>query len=198
VNNFVITGLEPSKPKGWFELSIEGKPPFLVDSETIFRHSLRVGEEISEQLLRRVITEADIAWLKAKSMAILSRRMISERDLRRKLSEEGRPKSARDDVIYQLKHYGFLDDAKFAASLVRTQLAHGPKSKLYLKNKLREKGISDEDSKEAIEAEFSGVDEIAAVKAIAEKKYKTVKNLPAQKAKLRVINFLLGGYQESY
>jgi regulatory protein len=190
VNSILIASLESTKPKGWFELVIEGKPPFLVDGETVFRHSLRVEAEISEQLYQRIKTEADIAWLKAKAMAVLSRRMVSERDLRRKLTEEGRPGAARDDVIHQLKHYGFVDDAKYASSFVRTQLARGPKSKLYLKSKLREKGIGDEFSDKAIEAEFAGFDEVAAVKAMAKKKYKSVKHFPAQKARLKVINFL--------
>ncbi len=172
--------------------SAERKPPVLVDGEIILRHSLKVGDEISEQLFRRIRTEADIAWLKSKATAILARRMISERDLRRKLTEEGRPKAARDDVIYQLKRYGLIDDAQFAASFVRTQLTHGPKSKLYLKSKLREKGINDENSQKAIEAQFSEIDEVGAVRVMAEKKYKTVRHLPPQKAKLRVINFLRG------
>jgi regulatory protein len=192
VNNFVITGLESAKPKGWFNLVVEGKPPFLVDSETSFRHSLKVGDEFSEQLLDKIKTEADIAWLKAKGMAILSRRMISERDMRQKLTEEGRPKPVREEVIFQLKRYGLIDDAKYAGNFVRTQIARGPKSKLYLKVKLREKGITDEIANEAIEAEFAGIDETASVRAMAEKKYKTMKYLPAQKARVRVINFLRG------
>jgi regulatory protein len=190
VNSYVILSLEATKPKGWFELSVEGKPPFLVDSESVFRHSLKAGDELTEEKVRKVQTEADLAWLKSKAMAILSRRMISERDLRRKLTEESRPTAARDDVIFQLKRYGFVDDAKFAASFIRTQLTHGPKSKLYLKNKLHEKGINDEISNQAIEAEFGSIDEVAAVKKMAEKKYRTVKTLPPQKARLRVINFL--------
>lgn len=190
MNGYIITGLESTRPKGWFELVVEGKPPFLVDSETVFRHSLKVGDELSEQLLRRVMTEADIAWLKAKAMAILSRHMVSEREMRRKLTEEGRPKDAREDVIYTLKRLELIDDAKYAANFIRTQLARGPKSRLYLKSKLREKGIRDEYSDPAIETEFANVDEVSAVRAIAEKKYKTVKYMPAQKAKLRVINFL--------
>ena len=196
MNSYVITALESARPKGWFELfhrpvsSVDGKPPILIDAETIFRHSLKVGDELSEQLLRRIKTEADIAWLKAKGMAILSRRMISERDLRRKLTEEKRPKDAREDVIFTLKRLGLVDDAKYAANFVRTQLARGPKSKLYLKSKLREKGVNEECSNQAIEAEFAGVDEVSAVRTIAEKKYKTVKYLPTQKARIRVINFL--------
>jgi regulatory protein len=190
VNDFVITALDAARPKGWFDLTVEGKPPFLVDSETIFKNSLRVGGVVTESMLGKIRYESDLAWLKYKGTQILSRRMVSERELRRKLTEEKRPANIREEVITQLKHYGFLDDLKFAASFVRTQIAHGPKSKMFLKQKLREKGIQDEIALQAIEAEFGGIDEVDAVKAIAAKKYNTVKYLPAQKAKSRVINFL--------
>jgi SOS response regulatory protein OraA/RecX len=69
-------------------------------------------------------------------------------------------------------------------------MARGPKSRPYLKKKLFEKGIYDPVASEAIDQQFEGFDEKAAVRAIAEKKYQTVKHLPPQKAKLRVVNFL--------
>lgn len=188
--DYVITSLDEARPKGWFELSIEGKPPFLIDAETIFRHSLRAGEIVDETKLLKIKDEADVSWLKYKATKILASRMISERDLRRKLSEEKRPNSAREDVIAQLKHYGMLDDLKYATSLIRTQMAFGPKSKLFLKKKLREKGVDDQTAESAITGEFEGFDEVSAVREIARKKYKTVKYLPAEKAKGRVINFL--------
>jgi len=190
LSGLVITGLESAKPKGWFELQVEGKPPFLVDSETIYKHSLKKGNELSEDYYTKIRGEADIAWLKNKAMQILARQMISERDLRRKLTDEGRAAWVRDEVITQLKRYNFIDDAKYAASFVRTQLARGPRSRIYLIQKLREKGISEEFAKPAIEAEYAGFDEAGAVKELAIKKYKTVKHLPVQKAKSRVVNFL--------
>ena len=194
--DFVITSLDEARPKGWFELSIEGMPPLLINAETILRHSLKAGESFNEAKLRKIKDEADISWLKYKATKTLAIRMLSERDLRRKLSEEKRLPAARDEVIAQLKYYGLIDDLKYASSLVRTQIAHGPKSKLYLKKKLREKGIDDQTAENAIAAEFEGFDEISAVREIALKKYKTVKYLPVEKAKGRVINFLRGrGFQ---
>jgi regulatory protein len=192
LNNPVIVSLENAKPKGWFELQIEGKPPFLVDSETIYRHSLRKGLDISEDAYVKIRGEADIAWLKNKALQLLARQMVSERDLRRKLSEESRPKWVRDDVISQLKNYGFIDDAKFAAAFIRTQLSRGPKSRIFLLKKLREKGIGEEHSKGALESEYAGYDEKGAVRELALKKYRTVQHLPVQKAKNKVISYLRG------
>jgi regulatory protein len=190
LNGLTIKSLDSSKPKGWFELIVEGKPPFLVDSETIFKHSLKSGLEISEDFYTKIRGEADIAWLKNKAMQILARHMISERDLRRKLTNEGRAKWVRDEVIIQLKRYNFIDDGKYAATFIRTQLSRGPKSRIYLLQKLREKGISEEYAKPAVEAEYAGYDEKGAVKELAAKKYKSVKHLPVQKAKNKVISFL--------
>ncbi|OGC92710.1 MAG: hypothetical protein A2W25_06950 [candidate division Zixibacteria bacterium RBG_16_53_22] len=190
MSDYLIQSLNQARPKGWFELVVEGRPPFFIDAETILRHSLKVGETLNDATMRKIREEGDIAWLKYRAMQILARRMISERDLRRKLSDERRPKDIREAVISQLKGYGFLDDMQFATSFVRTQMAHGPKSRPYLKKKLFEKGIYDPVATEAISRQLQDFDEKAAVKAIAEKKYKTVKHLPPQKAKLRVVNFL--------
>jgi regulatory protein len=183
--------IEPAKrKKGWFELKIRGKPPFLIDEETVFRNGLKAGDIISDSRLGRVKEEADLAWLKHRGMQILSRRMLSERDLRRKLSAERKPAELRDKAMSKLKEYGFYDDSIYAAAYIRSQLAHGVKSRLYLKKKLWEKGISREISESAINKEFEGIDEEAAVRKLATKKLGTLSNLPPEKAKSRLVNFL--------
>ena len=79
----IVTGLEPvRRKKGWFELTVKGKPPFYIDEETIYKNSLKVGLIFSESRLKQVKEEADKAWLKHRALDILSRRMISEREPR--------------------------------------------------------------------------------------------------------------------
>ncbi len=189
----VIAGIEPVKRvKGWFELRIKGKPPFLIDEETIYKNSLRVGDIISGASFQRINQHADLAWLKHKGMQILSRRMISERDLRRKLSAERKPPAIRDEAMAQLKRYGFFDDSRYAAALIRSQMSRGVKSRLYLKQKLWEKGIDKEIAEPAIETELEGFDEKDAVMELAKKKLRSLKRLPADKTRNRLISFLRG------
>ena len=189
----VITGIEPVKRrKGWFELKIEGKPPFFIDEETIYKNSLRVGDVISDARLQGIKQQADLAWLKHRGMQILSRRMISERDLRRKLSAERKSPAIRDEAMAQLKRYGFFDDSRFATAFIRSQIARGVKSRLYLKQKLWEKGIDREIAELVIETELEGFDEKAAVIELAKKKFKSLQHLPADKARNRLISFLKG------
>jgi regulatory protein len=187
----LIVEIEPAKrKKGWFELKTRGKPPFLIDEETMFRNALKAGDILSDSRLRRIKEEADLAWLKYRGMQILSRRMLSERDLRRKLSAERKPAELRDKAMYGLKEYGFYDDSIYAAAYIRSQMARGIKSRLYLKKKLWEKGISREISESAIEKEFEDLDEESAVRELAAKKMRTLSNLPPEKAKSRLVSFL--------
>ena len=189
----VIAGIVPVKrKKGWFELDISDKPPFFIDEETVVKNGLVVGELISDAKLRRIKDEADLAWLKYRGMQVLSRRMISERDLRRKLASERKSPALCDQAMALLKRYGFYDDSKYAAAFVRSQMSRGVKSKLYLKKKLREKGIDDETAIRAIGSELAEFDEGDAVTDLAAKKYRTLGNLPSDKARARLINFLRG------
>ncbi len=189
----IIAGIEPVKRvKGWFELRIKGKPPFLIDEETIYKNSLRAGDVISDARFQRIMQHADLAWLKYRGMQILSRRMISERDLRRKLSTERKSPAVRDEAMTHLKRYGFYDDIRYAAAFIRSQMARGAKSRLHLKQKLWEKGIDKEIADRAIETELEGFDEKDAVMELAKKKLRSLKRLPADKTRNRLINFLKG------
>jgi regulatory protein len=191
MSKYQVTSLSPfRRHKGWHEITLSGQAPFIVDEETIYRYSLKEDLEVSETDFKSIKDAADLAFLKDKGMKIISRRMISERDLRRKLAAERKPPDIRDKAVESLLKYGFIDDFKYAAAYIRSQIAQGPKSKLYLKKKLYQKGISPEISDKAIAEELEGYDFKESVRELAKKKYKTLKNLPPQKAKTRLINFL--------
>jgi regulatory protein len=186
-----VAGIAPVKrKKGWFELEIRGKPPFFIDEETIIKNGLKVGDIISESKFKRIKEQADLAWLKYRGMLILSRRMLSERDLKRKLSAERRPAALRDQAMADLKAYGFYNDAKYAAALIRFQMARGVKSKIYLKKKLWEKGIDRQIAQHALNGELAEFDERTAVLELARKKFRSLRDLPPVKARTRLVTFL--------
>jgi len=188
-----VAGITPvRRKKGWFELDVRGKPPFFIDEETTVKNGLAVGDLISDAAWKRLKEEADLAWLKYRGMQIISRRMISERDLRRKLSAERKSPELRDRAMKLLREYGFFDDSKYAAAFIRSQMARGVKSRLFLRQKLREKGIAEEIGAQAMEAELAEFDESSAVIELAKKKYRSLKYLPPVKARDRLINFLRG------
>jgi len=189
----IITGLEPIKrKKGWFELYVKGKPPFYIDEETVYKNSLKVGNILSESRLKQIKDQADKAWLKYRAQQILSRRMVSEKELRQKLAAERKPPMIRDEVLTQLKQYGYIDDLKFACSYIRSQISRGGKSRLYLKNKLYQKGIDTEISESALDIELANYDENSIVLELARKKLKSLKGATPLKAKQKLAAFLRG------
>jgi regulatory protein len=193
VAELIITGLEPVKrKKGWFELTVKGKPPFFIDEETVFKNGLRVGDILSEAGYKRIKEDSDKAWLKYRALQILSRRMISERDLRRKLSAERRSSALRDEVISRLRQYGYIDDLKYACAHIRSQISRGGKSRLYLKKKLYEKGIKGDITEAALESELAGYDENTIVMELARKKMKNLKTETSLKTKQKLAAFLRG------
>jgi len=193
VAELIITGLEPVKrKKGWFELNPKGKPPFYIDEETIYKNSLRVGDILSESRLKQIKEQADRAWLKYRAFQILSRRMVPERELRRKLAAERRSPALRDEVMLWLQRYGYVDDYKFACSCIRSQISRGGRSRLYLKKKLFEKGINGDISELALDTELVNYDEDSIVLELSRKKLKTLKGETPIKAKQKLTAFLRG------
>lgn len=190
---YIITGLEPVKrKKGWFELTAKGKPPFFIDEETVYKNGLKIGDIISESGYKKIKENSDKAWLKYRALQILSRRMISERNLRRKLSAEKRSSALRDEVLSQLRQYGYIDDLKYACAYIKSQISHGGKSRLYLKQKLYEKGIKADISEAALESELAGYDEDTVVMELARKKLKNIKGETHLKTKQKLAAFLRG------
>jgi len=193
VAELMITGLEPVKrKKGWFELTVKGKPPFFIDEETVYKNGLKIGDIVSDAGYKKIKENSDRAWIKYRALQILSRRMISERDLRRKLSAERRSSALRDEVLTQLRQYGYIDDLKYACAYIRSQISHGGKSRLYLKKKLFEKGIKADISEAALDSELAGYDENTVVLELARKKLKSIKGETPLKTKQKLAAFLRG------
>jgi regulatory protein len=191
VAEHIVTGLEPVKrKKGWFELNVKGKPPFYIDEEIIYKNNIGIGEILSDSRLKQVKEQSDRAWLKYRAFQILSRRTLPERELRRKLSAERKPVGLRDEVLSWLKEYGYINDYQYACSYIRSQMSSGGRSRLYLKKKLFDKGISGETAELALNAELADYDEQEIALELSRKKLKTLKDEKPLKAKQRLASFL--------
>jgi regulatory protein len=188
-----IASLEPiRRQKHWFELRFDNSLSFKVNDELILKYMLKVGRSLTKSEAEKLRNEADYLFLKKKAFDILSRRRISEKELRLKLRSERKFSYHTDKVINDLKNIGLIDDLAFASSVINSSLLRGPKSRMYIRQKLYQKGIPKEIAEKAIESELAGYDESQAALDLARKKYETVKSLPTLKAKKRITDFLRG------
>ena len=137
--------------------------------------------------------EAEEAKSKVRSRALglLDQRSRSRQELYDRLVQA--PEVV-DEVLDDLAHAGLIDDAAFAAEWVRQRHKRRGKSRSVLDRELREKGVSQEDIDEAL-AQIDSADEEAMARALAEKKARSVKSVPAdrkerEKALRRIVGVL--------
>jgi regulatory protein len=178
------------RKKGWFTLTLDNNYSFVVNDELILRYGLRPERELTNPQIDQIKADGEYLFLKAKAFDILSRRRVSEKELERKLKYTKIYGKQTQKVIANLKDIGLIDDSGYAASFIHTALIGGPKSKMLIRQKLRQKGVPAEIAQQAIDQELGDYDEKEAALTLAKKKYKLVKQLPTLKAKQRVADFL--------
>ncbi|MDK8678793.1 recombination regulator RecX [Corynebacterium accolens] len=140
--------------------------------------------------------EAEEAKSKVRSRALglLDQRSRSRQELYDRLVQAEFAPEVVDEVLDDLAHAGLIDDAAFAAEWVRQRHKRRGKSRSVLDRELREKGVSQEDRDEAL-AQIDSADEEAMARALAEKKARSVKSVPAdrkerEKALRRIVGVL--------
>ena len=112
----------------------------------------------------------------------------SERELKQRLFGKHYDHETISGVISSLKEKDIIDDVEFARRWIESRRRTNPKGDRLLRKELREKGVSatviDTVLAEKKESENS------VVRALAGKKAESLKNLPKQKARKKLFDFL--------
>ena len=119
---------------------------------------------------------------------LLGIRPRSEKELKERLFGKRYGSEAIESVISQLKEKGVVDDLKFARAWVESRMRTSPKGNVALKRELGMKGISNPITEEVLSEKKE--DEASIVKELAEKKMESLKDLPKEKARKRLFDFL--------
>ncbi|GAA4512851.1 regulatory protein RecX [Brevibacterium yomogidense] len=85
-----------------------------------------------------------------RAYAILALRDHSRVEMRQKLVGRGHEERIVDVLLGKLEHAGLLDDVRFAEQFVRSQRTGKGRSLSAISRALREKGVSDEDARDAL------------------------------------------------
>jgi regulatory protein len=192
-----ITAIEPQKKKpDRFNVFVDGKFRFGLDAETLVGSGLRVGQEISEKEIEKLVLENETNKLMEKALRFLSFRPRSERELydylRRKFSKRiidtiDAPDTI-DTVIDRLKHLGYVDDLKFSQWWVEQRQTHRPRGRQLIKNELYQKGISQETINQVLPEDEES--EVGRALQTAKKKLRSYKNLPTPEFKQKMSQYL--------
>lgn len=172
------------KGKDSYLIFVDGSCFCVLNSETIVKAKLHIGQEIDKEELEQIQYENEKLTAFDKSLNYLAN-IKSEKQIRDYLYQKGYTKRVVEETIEKLKSYKYIDDLAYAKLYVKSYKL--TKGKRLLAFELKTKGIDDRIIDEVCENIDTEED---AIKTIAEKymknKEKNQKNLS------KLFNYLSG------
>lgn len=117
--------------------------PRLTSASVVRTLGLAVGDTFEPGELEAALAETEPACAWERALRVLGYRERSSRELTRRLHDDGYPPDIVHSVVARTVDLALLDDARFAASWVRSRIAskYGPDR---IHRELKEKGVSDQ------------------------------------------------------
>ncbi|MCL1990306.1 MAG: RecX family transcriptional regulator [Defluviitaleaceae bacterium] len=115
---------------------------WVVTEETLLAYRLVVGKELDKSTFDELQAARGYQAAYRYAIGILARRMYTEKDIRRKLSERKTADHVIEDVVAKLKENDLLNDEAYATFYIESQVEMGKKSRRRIISDLQAKGIS--------------------------------------------------------
>jgi regulatory protein len=181
-----IERIEASRhKKGRILVFLEDGACLKITEQELLDFGLRSGDDLGQEALGRLKEAAGVSNTRAAAADLIGKRAMSRRDLERKLREKGANEAEARYAAEWLEAIGALNDAEYAAALVRhySGMGYGPAR---VREKLYEKGIPRELWEDALE---ELPEEGGQVDAFLQSKLRG--RIPDKKEKRRLTNALL-------
>jgi len=153
--------------KGRAKICLEGGTDFVLYKKEYESYGIVEGADLSDSDYKEIISEIIVPRCKKRALHLLEKQDRSEKNLRDKLKEGGYSNDVIDIAIDYINNYGYLDDARMAASHIR--FYQDSRSKQRLRQDLIGKGINSDVIDRVIEEEYTA-DESQLIERLLEKK----------------------------
>jgi regulatory protein len=130
-------------------------------------------------------------------LAMLSRRELSESQIRQRLARKGYEADDIDQAVDRLKANGSLNDARVAAAIARTQTGIKGRGRVRVRLQIQQAGIGSELAKQAVDDVFEDIDDQALLDAALAKRLKDGQMIDDDRTFQRLYRFLVGQGFES-
>ena len=119
---------------------LEGGDLLRITGDTLLRFGLQVGMDLSAEDVVELKEAAQQYSVRSRGAHMVSSRMLSRKELTDRLERRGATEEEAADTADWLEHLGALDDAAYAAAVVRhySRMGYG---KLRLRQELQRRGI---------------------------------------------------------
>ena len=164
----IITELKFNK-KGTFDVWVDGEYICDIDDETVYKMSIKKGDEVSDEFLSEIKHLSQVQGAKRAGARLLTASMKSRYDFEIKLVQKGFDKGAAKQAADFFEEKGFLNDAAYAKAFVADALTLKKQGASKIRMTLKSKGIS-ADIIDALLADFDESEE-ENLKALVEKEF---------------------------
>lgn len=128
------------RKQGRFLVKLESGDLLRVTEEELLRFGLRSGMELGEEELKALRSSAAESSVKAQAAHMIGSRALSKQELHRRLVKKGAEASDAQAAVEWLEDIGAVDDAGYAAALVRHYGGRGYGARR-VKEELRRRGV---------------------------------------------------------
>jgi regulatory protein len=191
----IITKLEKAE-KSKVRIYIDEEFAFKLTEKELEKLPLEEGQSILPEQFEKLIEVLIYPKAIEKALFILKFMDRCEQELRTKLSREEYPDDIIDRVIEYVKHYGYLNDERFASAFVKSR--KNRKSKMMIRNELQQKGISKDIIHIVFEVEYEAEDmedaEMIAIRKAIAKKTRDPKGLSVEEKQKLIASLYRKGF----
>lgn len=121
-----VDSLKPSqRKKGRFLLTLENGAIIRVTEDELLRFRLREGMELTDETLAQLQKSAKTSSTKAQAVNMIASRPLSKKELQKRLQRKGSDEEDAQAAVAWLEGMGAVNDAAYAASLVRHYSTRG-------------------------------------------------------------------------
>lgn len=178
----IITKIEDQKNKKRFNIFVDNAFFCGLMKETAILAGLKVGKEINEDDLSKLIFDSEVKMAFEKASTYLASREHSKKELIDKLLKKGYEKEVAYAACAKLEEYHYVDDRLFTKHFVEQNSKY---SRTMIDNKLKQKGIIKDIIDEAL-SEIEDDSELELCEKYA-KKYIDCKDMSKDGAKEKLI-----------
>ncbi len=164
----IVTSLV-KQTKGRAKICLDNGADFVLYKKEYESYGIEEGAELSDAQYQEIYSEILISRCKKRALHLLEKQDRSEKNLREKLKEGGYSDDIVEITINYINDYGYLDDARMAASHIR--FYQESRSRQRLKQDLIGKGISSEVIERVLDEEYTADEQELIEKLLIKKSY---------------------------
>ena len=176
----LVTALEPRR-KRLTALFLDGELAAKLDSETLLQSGLRIGMELDDEELYRLIQRSDAHRAQEKALYLLEHRSHSKKELADKISRTA-GREAAERAAERMEELGLVNDAQYARNLAEELLQRKRFAARRAEYELLHKGIDRALAQEIVEELAPEPEE--SLRFLLERKYQ--RSLSDEKGRRRV------------